>query len=239
VRIRKPSPAMLVALIALTVSLGGTSYAALSLPAGSVGAKELKKNSVTSPKVKSGSLLLSDFQSSQRALLQGPSGPQASAGSQGAPGPAGPAGATGATGPAGAIGPAGPAGAIGPAGATGPAGAIGATGEIGPEGPEGPEGPQGPAGPANTVVRLVSGVDQDTNAVVQCGGTGRALGGGASGDADLAGSPDPTVELSAPADAQGNKAADGELATGWIGRVDWFNGSETEKFTVYVICTVP
>jgi hypothetical protein len=54
VRISKPSPAMLVAIAALVVSLGGTSYAALSLPAGSVGAKELKKNSVTSPKVKDG-----------------------------------------------------------------------------------------------------------------------------------------------------------------------------------------
>jgi hypothetical protein len=34
-----------------------------------VGPKELKKNSVTSPKVKDGSLILKDFRSSQRALL--------------------------------------------------------------------------------------------------------------------------------------------------------------------------
>lgn len=47
-----PSPAMVVACIALTVALGGTSYAAINLPKNSVGAKQLKKNAVTSAKVK-------------------------------------------------------------------------------------------------------------------------------------------------------------------------------------------
>jgi hypothetical protein len=85
-RSRKPSPAMLVALLALFVALGGSSYAALSLPKGSVGARQLKKDSVTSPKVKGGSLLLSDFRVSERARLRGPQGVPGLQGIQGAPG---------------------------------------------------------------------------------------------------------------------------------------------------------
>ena len=48
-RSRKPSPAMLVALLALFIALGGGSYAAVALPKGSVGGRQLKKNAVTSP----------------------------------------------------------------------------------------------------------------------------------------------------------------------------------------------
>jgi hypothetical protein len=77
---------MLVALLALFVALGGSSYAALSLPKGSVGARQLKKDSVTSPKVKGGSLLLSDFRVSERARLRGPQGVPGLQGIQGAPG---------------------------------------------------------------------------------------------------------------------------------------------------------
>ena len=49
----RPSPAMVVACIALTVALGGTSVAAIqALPRNSVGAKQLKRNAVTGPKIK-------------------------------------------------------------------------------------------------------------------------------------------------------------------------------------------
>ena len=48
----RPSPAMVVACLALGLALGGTSYAAVKLPKNSVGAKQLKKNAVTSPKIK-------------------------------------------------------------------------------------------------------------------------------------------------------------------------------------------
>jgi len=49
----RPTPAMVVACIALTVALGGTSVAAINaLPRNSVGAKQLKKNAVTNPKIK-------------------------------------------------------------------------------------------------------------------------------------------------------------------------------------------
>jgi hypothetical protein len=53
---RLPSPAMIVACIALTVALGGTSYAAIRLPAASVGTKHLKKGAVTGVKVKRNTL---------------------------------------------------------------------------------------------------------------------------------------------------------------------------------------
>jgi hypothetical protein len=49
----RPTPAMVVACIALTVALGGTSVAAINaLPRNSVGAKQLKKNAVTGVKIK-------------------------------------------------------------------------------------------------------------------------------------------------------------------------------------------
>jgi hypothetical protein len=56
----RPSPAMIVAIIALVLSLGGTSYAAIVLPAGSVGTKQIKKNAVVSSKVKNESLTTQD-----------------------------------------------------------------------------------------------------------------------------------------------------------------------------------
>jgi hypothetical protein len=55
-RPQRPSPAMVVAVIALLVALGGTGYAAFKLPNNSVGAKQIKKNAVTSIKVKNHSL---------------------------------------------------------------------------------------------------------------------------------------------------------------------------------------
>jgi hypothetical protein len=45
---------MLVALLALFAALGGSSDAALKLPKNSVGGRQLKKNRVTSPKVRPG-----------------------------------------------------------------------------------------------------------------------------------------------------------------------------------------
>jgi hypothetical protein len=51
------SPAMVVACIALTVALGGTSIAAIeALPRNSVGAKQLKRNAVTGVKVKANAI---------------------------------------------------------------------------------------------------------------------------------------------------------------------------------------
>ena len=61
----RPSPAMVVACAALFVALSGVGYAAIVLPANSVGTKHLKKNAVTPAKVKRRSLLRSDFKPGQ------------------------------------------------------------------------------------------------------------------------------------------------------------------------------
>jgi hypothetical protein len=90
---RRPSPAMMVAFVALMLALGGTSFAAVKLAANSVGNAQLKKNAVTSAKVKNGSLTSADFKAG--ALRAGP------AGAAGAAGAAGPAGVAGAQGPKG------------------------------------------------------------------------------------------------------------------------------------------
>jgi trimeric autotransporter adhesin len=49
--IRLPSPAMGVALIALVVAMGGSSYAALR-----IGTKQIKDNAITSPKIRNGAV---------------------------------------------------------------------------------------------------------------------------------------------------------------------------------------
>jgi hypothetical protein len=85
---RLPSPATMLASIALLVALGGTSVAAVSaLPSNSVGTAQLKANAVTSAKVKNASLLRVDFKKGQL-----PAGPTGARGPQGPAGPAGPAG---------------------------------------------------------------------------------------------------------------------------------------------------
>jgi hypothetical protein len=84
-RSRRPSPAMVVALVALFVAMGGASYAAFKLPKGSVGPKQIKANAVSSPKVKNRSLLAQDFKAGQ--LPGGQRGVQGVKGDTGAPGP--------------------------------------------------------------------------------------------------------------------------------------------------------
>jgi hypothetical protein len=82
---RRPSPALVVACLALVVALGGTGYAAVVLPANSVGTKQLRQGAIVASKVKPHSLLAENFKDGQL-----PAGAE------------GPAGATGLTGAAGA-----------------------------------------------------------------------------------------------------------------------------------------
>src|SRR4029079_18889998 len=79
----RPSPAMVVACIALLVALAGTSVAAVTIviPRNSVGSLQLKANSVNTSKVRNGSLRKADFAPGQ--IPAGKTGP---------PGPAGPRG---------------------------------------------------------------------------------------------------------------------------------------------------
>jgi hypothetical protein len=69
-----PSPAMIVALVALFVALGGVGYAALTIPRDSVGKAQLKRNAVVSGKVKDGGLRMRDFKRGE--LPTGDAGPQ-------------------------------------------------------------------------------------------------------------------------------------------------------------------
>lgn len=55
-RAPKPSPSLIVSIIALVVALGGTSYAALSVPRNSVGSQQLKDNAVSAPKIRDGAV---------------------------------------------------------------------------------------------------------------------------------------------------------------------------------------
>jgi hypothetical protein len=88
--------------VAMFVALGGTGYAALSLPRDSVGSRELRarsvahselgRDAVTSDNVRDGSLGVRDLSRSARERLAGQNGPM------GAPGTAGAVGAKGDTG---------------------------------------------------------------------------------------------------------------------------------------------
>jgi hypothetical protein len=70
--IPRPSPAMVVACVALVVALSGTSYAEiLNVPVSSVGTVHLKSNAVISSKVKNGSLLAVDFKPGQLPGIRG------------------------------------------------------------------------------------------------------------------------------------------------------------------------
>jgi hypothetical protein len=93
-RIGRPRHGTVAAYLALFVALGGTSYAAASLPRNSVGNAQLKNNAVTSSKVRNGSLTARDFRSG--SLPRGPQGPAGPAGAQGPAGPQGPPGSSGA-----------------------------------------------------------------------------------------------------------------------------------------------
>src|SRR5262249_17214644 len=79
------SPALVIASLALAVAMGGTSYAAVSLPANSVGTRQLRNSAVTLKKISR----------SARASLRGgkgdrgPQGIQGIQGNQGIPGPKG------------------------------------------------------------------------------------------------------------------------------------------------------
>ena len=103
---RRPSPALLISIIALVAATGGTSYAALSLAKNSVGAREIKSGAVRSAEIKNGSVTAKDLAKGVLPAAQpGAAGPQGPAGAKGADGAAG---AQGAKGDRGETGPAGP-----------------------------------------------------------------------------------------------------------------------------------
>src|SRR6059058_2717348 len=81
-RLRPPSPAMVVACLALAISLSGAAYAvSTALPRNSVGPVQLKNNAVNSAKVRNASLRAVDFAAGQ--IPAGPQGPQGPPGASG------------------------------------------------------------------------------------------------------------------------------------------------------------
>lgn len=88
-RLRAPSPALVVSLIALFVALGGTTYAATTLPANSVGTRQLRDGAVTKKKI--GKKTLQALRGNR-----GPQGPTGTAGAQGVKGDTGAPGRDGA-----------------------------------------------------------------------------------------------------------------------------------------------
>src|SRR5262245_19358780 len=61
----RPSPAMIVACVALLVALGGTSYAAVQLPRNSVGTKQLRKGAVATAKIRRSAVTTSKIKDGQ------------------------------------------------------------------------------------------------------------------------------------------------------------------------------
>lgn len=99
---RKPSAPLVISTLALIIAVGsGTAYAANTLAKNSVGTPQLKKNAVTSEKVKDGTLAERDLSADAVTSLKGATGPT---GPQGVQGTQGPQGEQGIQGPAGADG---------------------------------------------------------------------------------------------------------------------------------------
>ena len=90
---RHLTPSLAISMIALFVALGGASYAAVKIPKNSVGNTQLRKDAVTSAKVKDRSLLATDFKTGQL--------PRGATGATGATGAAGASGVTAANGTSG------------------------------------------------------------------------------------------------------------------------------------------
>ena len=92
-RLQRPSPSLVISMVALFVAMGGTGYAAVHLGKNTVGPKQIKTGAVGSSEVKNKSLKTADLSSGAINALSGK------------PGTTGPQGATGATGATGAPGP--------------------------------------------------------------------------------------------------------------------------------------
>jgi hypothetical protein len=204
--------------VALFLALGGTGYAAVTLPRNSVGAKQIKAGAVDSSKVKDGALVAGDFKAGQLPA--------------GAKGDAGPKGDTGASGANGERGAQGLAGTDGTDGTDGQPGANGAstvtvrstTGTF-------PYTCMPPASGAGTVYTCTA--PQQT-VTANCNSGERATGGGYA---------TPTGGVQAPNESTPSPAVG--TPTGW--RVTSPGGSTSSltptapdgTLTVNVVCTAP
>jgi hypothetical protein len=95
-RLRRPSPSLVISVVALFVAMGGTGYAAIHLGKNTVGAAQIKTGAVGSAEVKNKSLRTTDLSSAAIKSLRGQKG---ATGAQGLPGANGTNGTNGAPGP--------------------------------------------------------------------------------------------------------------------------------------------
>jgi hypothetical protein len=110
---RLPTPALVIAVVALVMSLSGGAYAATQ-----IGTSDIQNGAVTNSKLGNGAVGPAKLNANLRGQLAthngvGPTGPKGSTGSQGPKGDNGPAGVAGPAGPAGQQGSTGPAGPSG------------------------------------------------------------------------------------------------------------------------------
>jgi hypothetical protein len=207
-----------IALLALFIALGGTSYAVAGRGSPSAGrfyacvtqafhTLNLTSASATCPR---GQYKISWNRTGQRGA-RGPLGPKGSpgpSGSNGASGPQGPKGDTGATGAQGTTGPSGPQGPKGDAGATGAQGTTGPAGPQGPKGDAGATGAQGTTGPVGP--QWPKGDTGATGAQGPPGanGTDATINGVAAGGALSGSYPNPSIA--------GGAVGTGQLADGSV-----------------------
>jgi hypothetical protein len=95
----RPRPSDILSVAAVFIALGGTSYAAFSLPRASVGHRELKPDAVSSTRIADRSIKKRDLARdvlAGRGGRPGPAGPKGDRGPQGPPGPKGDPGGAGA-----------------------------------------------------------------------------------------------------------------------------------------------
>jgi hypothetical protein len=229
---RSPRYADVVATMALFLALGGGAYAAVKLPADSVGSKELKRDAVSSNEVKDGSLLERDFK--QGHVPKGPQGPQGGLGHPGDKGDQGPQGGLGHP---------------GDKGDQGPEGDPGQKGETGPKGAPG-QGVQSIVVRYGGTVVVASSGPIVRDAFASCNAGERATGGGAK-LTDNPADPPPagasatwdtyTVE-SGPTTTAGNAIpAAGGTPTGWhvgVHNASAANANRSVILNTYVICAV-
>ena len=90
-RVRRPSPSLVISVVALFVAMGGTGYAAVThLGKNTVGAAQIKTGAVGSAEVKNKSLKTADLSAAAINSLRGKTGPQGQPGTNGTNGAPGP-----------------------------------------------------------------------------------------------------------------------------------------------------
>lgn len=151
------SPALVVAVLALILALGGAAVAAIPDSSGVIhGCYKTNKGTLRVIDTDKGQTC----SKSETPLSWNQTGPRGAQGPAGPAGPQGPQGATGAQGPAGPAGPDGPEGATGPQGPQGPQGTQGTQGTQGPQGPAGLS--TGTSGSSTTAVPLSTAMTFET-----------------------------------------------------------------------------